>query len=121
MAQRVAAWQVAPVHPGDRHYRNQALRVSDLVVTDHIVRGVTFENCVLMGPAVIALLGQGSVTGCNLEGSLDAVLWPVAGDRGEIVGAIGFEDCSLVGCSLRYIGFAVPEDQLASFRAGFGG
>ena len=109
------------MHPGDRHYRNMALRVADLAVTDQIVRSVTFENCILIGPAVIALLGNASVSGCRLEGDLDAVIWEVPAARHTLIGAIGFQDCALVGCELKLLGFAVPTPQIEAFRAGFGG
>lgn len=106
------------MHPGDRHYRNQVVRLPDLAVTSDLIEGVTFENCTLVGPAVIILLG-GTMQDTGFDGEWDAVLWPL-GERGQVVGAIGLVNCSLVGCRLQRIGLAYPPAQEEMIRAGFG-
>jgi len=108
------------VHPGDKHYRNMAVRLSDLAVTETVIRGVTFENCALLGPAVLVLLGASEITGCSLEGDPDGVFWEIPPERGQVIGAIGLQDCHVVGCTFRFVGFGVPSGLLPQFRAGFG-
>lgn len=107
------------VHPGDRHYRSQMIRLSDLTVTEDIIRGVTFENCTLVGPAVVVLLGTTSLQRATIDGDTEGALWPI-GARERVLGAIGLADCVVVGCRFQRIGFAVPETQEAIFRQGLG-
>lgn len=107
------------MHPGDRHYRNQVVRLPDLAVTTDVIQGVTFENCTIVGPAVVVMAGNGEMRGTSLDGDPDAFLWPV-GNRDRVIGVIVLVDCTIVGCRLQRIGLAYPPEQEASVRAGFG-
>ena len=106
------------VHPGDRHYRNQLVRLSDLAVTQDTIERVTFENCTLVGPSVIALLGESRIEGGSWDGAPEAFLWPI-GDRRHVLGAIGLVSCSLIGCRFERIGLAYPDDQSDMIRQAF--
>lgn len=113
------SWHDRPVHPGDRHYRNQVVRLTDLTVTQDVIEGVTFENCTLVGPAVILLMGTGTLDGCKWDGSPEAMLWPLE-QRREIIGAIALVDCSLIQCRMQRIGLAYTPEQWETLKAGFG-
>jgi hypothetical protein len=93
------------------------IRLPDLAVTDDVLTGLTFENCELVGPAVIVPLGTTAIRGCNWAGD---PLWVIPNDHTELVGAIGLQDCHLVGCRMRQIGLAVPERDVDQVRRGFG-
>jgi hypothetical protein len=98
------------MHPSDRHYRNQTVRLADLTVLNDVIEGVTFENCVIQGPAVVALMGQGSLTNSSFDApSLDSVLWVIPDARNPVVGAVALVNCHIVGCALQRIGLAVLE------------
>lgn len=105
------------MHPGDRSYRNQVVRLTDLTVTDDVIRGVTFENCTLVGPAVVVVMG-GTLSGCVFEGPTDALFWPI-GTRRHVIGAVGLSDCTLVGCRFQRIAVAYTDEQEAMFRQEF--
>ena len=62
------------MHPADRIYRNQTVRLADLTVIADAIENVTFENCIIEGPAVVALLG-GTVMNSGFDGDLDSFLW----------------------------------------------
>lgn len=87
-------------------------------MTTDVIQGVTFENCTLVGPAVVALLGNGMMSESGFDGDIDAVLWPL-GIRQHIIGAIALIDCSIINCRLQRIGLAYPQEQEAIIRAGF--
>jgi len=108
------------MHPSDRHYRDQLIRLTDLAVTDDVIENVTFENCEIVGPAVIILLG-GEISGCSFEGDYDAFAWRLDEDRERVIGAIGLVDCHLFGCKITRIGIGVPASQYEAMRAGFSG
>jgi len=106
------------MHPGDHTYRNQVVRLADLTVTNDVIAGVTFENCTLVGPAVVVTLG-GTLSGCEFEGSTEGIFWPT-GDRSHVIGAIALVGCTVVRCRFQRVGIAYTPDQEAAFRRDFG-
>ena len=100
-------------------YRDQTVRLADLAALEDVLSGLTFENCEIVGPAVVVLLGDTKVADCHWTGDADAVLWPAHG-REQVVGAIGLKDCTITGCQFFRVGMLVPDDQLPMVRAGFG-
>lgn len=108
---------VTAMHPSYATYRNQVVRLPDLTVTQDVLSGVTFENCTIIGPAVIALLGGVTLRGCSFDGEAEAVLWPL-GARQNVLGAIGLLNCVLVGCRFQRIGLAYTDEQESMLREG---
>jgi len=102
-----------------RVYRNQTVRLSDLTALEDVVDGVTFEGCQIHGPAVVILLGETRVTGCQWNGDADAIIWPAHG-RAQVVGAVGLRDCVVADCEFFRVGILVPDEQMDAVRAGFG-
>lgn len=70
----------------------------------------------IIGPAVVALLGGSSLLGCSFDGDLTALLWDVPPERGTIIGAIGLDDCILEDCRLQRIGFAATPELREMFK-----
>ena len=103
----------------ERVYRNQSVQLTNLAALEDLIDGYTFENCEIVGPAVVVLLGQTRVTGCHWAGDADAIIWPAHG-REQVVGAIGLKDCVLTDCELFRIGILVPDEQMGAVRTGFG-
>jgi len=101
-------------------YRNQIVRLADLTTTTNTVEGVTFDNCQIVGPAVVFMDGC-TLTGSSVQGTFDEVIWEVADERHSIVGAIALRSCTIVNCALREIGFALKSSQVADFVAGMSG
>lgn len=96
------------MHPSDRSYRNQTVRIADLTVISDTIENVTFENCTIEGPAVLHL-ANGTMMRSGMEGHLDAIVWVIPDDRTEVIGAVALVNCTIVGCQLRRIGLLVPE------------
>lgn len=107
------------MHPADRTYRNQTVRVADLTVTNDVITRVTFENCVLVGPAVIVLMGGTSMQDSVWDGDSEAVLWPL-GQREAVIGAVALVGCTIQSCRFQRIGLAYPAADEAMIRAGLG-
>lgn len=110
---------VTALRPSQSHYRNTLIRLPDLAVTEDVLTGLTFENCELVGPAVIVPLST-TIQGCSWDGSPEGIFWVIPDDRTSVIGAIGLQDCHLVGCRIRQVGLAVPESSADDFRRGFG-
>jgi len=109
-----------PPLTGDRQYRNDVVRVADLTVnTDHI-EGYQFSNCRIVGPAILALLGDVTLVGSSFDApGLDAIFWEVNPERGVVVGAVGVRDCTFSNCAFEMIGIAGPPDMRAALEQGF--
>lgn len=105
--------------PYDTPYRSQVVRITDLAVTADLVEGVKFENCQIVGPAVLALLDGVVVQGCSFDGTLDGILWEVAPET-LVHGAIGLKNVEFYGCSFSRIGFAVLPELAEQFRSDLG-
>ncbi len=99
------------MHPADKTYRNQVVRLAELTVLSDVIDGVTFENCEIIGPAVIVMLHDCYISGFSVDGDVDAVIWRL-GAREKVIGAVGFANCNIIECRLRRIGLGVPDSQL---------
>lgn len=54
-------------HPATREYRNQVLRLADLTVNFDILEDLTFANCTIIGPAVVAVLSDNTIAHCSFD------------------------------------------------------
>ncbi len=97
-------------------YENQAIRITDLAVTEPLIRDAHFKNCVIHGPAVLAPLSGTQFIESTFEGDLEAVLWEIAPGRENIIGGIGLVNCLFVHCRFSGIGLAGPPEAIAQFR-----
>ncbi len=91
-----------PKRPGGTSYRDQTIRLTDLAESSNDIRNVTFENCVISGPAVLALQDC-SLTNCVFQGNDEALFWDV-GDRRSVLGAIALVECTIIDCQFSRIG-----------------
>ncbi|WP_395652202.1 hypothetical protein [Brevundimonas sp.] len=97
------------------------LGVQHLNAGETVIRGKTFTDCVIQGPAVIAAMGGVSLEGCNMGVTSNArslMLRPL-GDH--IIGAIGLVDCRFVRCKFVQVGFTGPEAVLDELSASLTG
>ena len=108
------------LQPSDNTYRNTLIRITDLTVNEDVLRGLTFENCQIVGPAVLILLGKTLVQDCNWEATPESMIWVVEDDRDSVTGAIGLEDCEFYGCRFVRAGLAVKRMDLPKVLKGFG-
>jgi hypothetical protein len=87
-------------------------------VTQDAIVGQTFENCVLVGPAIILLLGTTTFANNVFDTpSIEAALWDIPADREAVVGVIPLVDCSVMNCRFQRVGLAVPPDQRGAVYA----
>lgn len=112
---------VVTPHLGTREYRNQLVRIAELTLLEDVIQDARFENCVIVGPAVLGLINNVTMSGCRFDApGPDALLWPVPESRGAVMGAVGLMNVEIQSCQLQRIGIAVPEAQLEQFRREFG-
>lgn len=101
----------------DDKIRDQVVRLADMAVARPFVQGLVFENCMILGPAVVAMLNGGTLEGCSFDSPPEALLWEVPADTTKI-GAIGLDDCTFVNCHFQGVGFAGTPEFAEKFTAG---
>jgi hypothetical protein len=106
--------------PEGTEYNGQTFALSSLFVTTDVLRGVTFTSCVLVGPAIIALLGDGTLHATVLDAPGEDAFWVFPDEREYLVGVLGFENCSFYNCRFQRVGIAVAKRHLPILRSGFG-
>jgi hypothetical protein len=81
------------------------LAVHTMNAGEPVIRGKTFTDCVIEGPALVAVLKGTTFDGCNMGAASDprSMLFESKGPR--LVGAIGLEDCAFVRCRFVQIGY----------------
>src|SRR4051794_34656937 len=98
--------QVPPT-PGEA-YRNTVIRLPDLFVTTTELGNLTFENCRILGPAVL-IPRNCEFAQCSWEiPSIEAMYWEIDPRREAVLGAVGLTDCMFSMCTFALIGLAGP-------------
>lgn len=82
------------------------------------IEGKTFTDCVIEGPAVMAVMTGTTFTDCAMGSSNDVrtlLLRPV-GEK--MAGVIGMSNCSFVRCRFAQVGFTGSEELIEALRTG---
>lgn len=82
------------------------------------ITGKTFTDCVIEGPAVLAVMNGTTFDGCNMGAAANPrnLLLKPLGDK--IVGAIGMADCRFVRCRFAQVAFTGDDGLLAELEKG---
>ena len=107
------------MQPGDNVYRDAVIRISELAGEQGVLEGFVFESCDLKGPAVIVPQGS-NFASSRLVGDPDALLWEIAPDRPEVIGAILVRNCTFEDCTFLDVGFAGPAEFVEQVRQSLG-
>lgn len=96
---------------GDRQFRNQVIRISELTVNTIVLERLEFLNCRILGPAVLVPQGQTSIVHCGWEApNADAIFWEIPPVRTVIIGAVAVVDCIFSSCTFSMVGLAGPPE-----------
>lgn len=113
--------QEAPPHDrhdaplGGRYFRDQTIRIADLAREEDIISGRTFEDCTILGPAVLGRLGTTLFHECFFDSNVDTLLIQLASEQ-RVIGPIGVEHCTFRRCRFRRIGLLCVGDECDAFR-----
>lgn len=80
------------------------------------IDGKTFTECLIEGPAVMAVMTGTTFDGCNMGVAKDpkTLLFKPLGDM--MAGVIGMSNCTFVRCRFAQIGFTGTDDLLAEIE-----
>ena len=72
---------------------------------ESVIKGKTFTDCLIQGPALVAVLSGTTFEGCNMGAASDPKSMLFAPQGPRLVGAIGLQDCRFVRCRFVQIGY----------------
>lgn len=80
------------------------------------IKGKTFTDCLIEGPAVMAVMGDTRFEDCAMGITTDmrTLLYRPLGDK--LAGVVGFEDCHFVRCKFLQVGFTGSEALLEELQ-----
>jgi hypothetical protein len=98
--------------------RGEDVYLADLARENGILDGFRFEECHVMGPAVIVVQGEFDLVNNKIEGDPDAFLWELPEERDRVTGAILVKDTTFEGCTFTNVGLAGYRDLIEQVRRG---
>lgn len=93
-----------------KKFQSEVVRLADLAIVDTMLDGYEFNDCLLMGPAVVILTGEIEMDGINIGGDVQSVFWLIEPGRSLIVGGIAFTNSKFIDVRFQGVGFAGHED-----------
>lgn len=94
-----------------RRLEGQPIHIADLARNETRIRGWTFEDCTIYGPAILASLPGTIIHEPTWMGEkVDDILYVADGDR-RWEGVIGLQDCTLRRCTFVRIGLLVKPEE----------
>ncbi len=82
------------------------------------IRGKTFTDCVIEGPAVMAVMSGTTFDGCAMGTTTDTnnLLYKPQGQK--LTGVVGMAECTFVRCRFVQVGFTGMDSLLDDLRSG---
>lgn len=103
--------QVSHTRGMTTNHVSEVVRLADLATVNPVIDGHNFENCLIVGPAVMLVMSGTAIEGCDLGGDAVSIFWLVNPEvRNAVLGAIGVQNCSFRGCRFQNVGLAGPEE-----------
>lgn len=100
-----------PSPTGTREFRDDVVRLASLTVNTNVLERLTFQNCQIIGPAVLIPLGHTSIVHSRWDSpNIDAIFWEISPVRDTVVGAVGLLDCTFSNCAFINVGLAGPPE-----------
>lgn len=96
----------------------EVVRLADLVVASPRLVDHRFEDCLIIGPAVLGTINGATIEECNFDGEADEILWVIEPHRAFIVGSIEVVQCEFLRCRFSMVGFAGDNSFIQAFKEG---
>lgn len=94
-----------------------SLSVQHLNAGQTFIEGKTFTECLIEGPAVVAVMNGTSFDGCHMGVFTDArtILYKPMGDM--MAGVVGMSNCKFIKCRFVQVGFTGSDELLNDLAA----
>jgi len=83
-----------------------------------LIENETFENALIVGPAVLAPLERVTIEGCLFDGTPESIFIEVPEGR-RVLGVIGLRNTAFRKCEFRNIAILGTAKSVKGFRKGF--
>jgi hypothetical protein len=118
LAEAVTQGPVRPVATAEElampYLDGRTIRVGEVPREDlHFIRGKTWVDCTLEGPAVLEIAGN-VIEDLSIPVEIESMLWTPSGDY--VVGVIGLQHSVLRRCRLEWIGLTGSEQVLSDLE-----
>jgi hypothetical protein len=102
-------------------YRDETVQIGALAATVGRLEGLTFENCLITGPAILFIHPDWKIEIDSPVfeipgGDIEAVFWEVDPYKQTVIGAIAVKDCVFRNCRFQGIGLASVRPVLDHIR-----
>jgi hypothetical protein len=94
----------------------EVVRLVDEAGVDSVIRDRIFEDALIVGPAVIALLDRVTMANSSFEGDPDSLFIEIQPERG-VIGVIGLVNTTFNRCRFQNIGIIGIPEAIAQMRA----
>lgn len=94
------------------------IRIIDRAGINSAIENQTFENALIVGPAVLAPILNTTIADCTFDGDPDSIFIEVAENR-RVTGIIGLVNTTFRKCEFRNIAIMGTRKAIAEFRKGF--
>jgi len=94
------------------------IRLVDKVGINSAIENATFENALIVGPAVIAPIDKTTIIDCTFDGDPDTIFIEVPEGR-RVTGIIGLINTTFRKCEFRNIAIMGTAQAIQEFRKGF--
>jgi hypothetical protein len=97
--------------------RRQVVRITERASDQTaMIEDVHFEDCEILGPALLVPLDHVSFDETSFDGHPDAFLWEVSEDR-IMIGVIGLRNVRFYRCRMKHIGLVGTPEVIKKFRS----
>ena len=102
-------------------FERMQVRLSSLIEADDpVIRDITFLDCTILGPAVIAPTGSGQITHSSFDSEPNGLFWTTAAAWPlKPSGVIIALDCTFDYRKFVGVGIAAPREHLDKIKTGF--
>lgn len=101
-------------------YQDEVVRIADLVVVEDAIVSATFENCLILGPAIVNTIGNTLFDACTFNipsGDVDDMV--IVAPK-PVQGVVNVVDVVFQHCEFIRVGFVGPEQMRQGFLDGMG-
>jgi hypothetical protein len=102
----------------ERRETREIIRLVDRVGADSLIKNALFENAVLVGPVVLALLDNVRIEGCVFDSPPEVLFIDVGPEPRSVSGVVGIRDAAFLNCEFRNIGIIGPTESIEHMKKG---
>lgn len=94
------------------------IKIADEADINSMIVDTEYEDCLILGPAILASLEGGSVSGCTFDADPERLFLEVPIGK-TMVGVVGLRNVDFRRCRFQNVGFVATEQQVLDYCKAF--